>query len=117
MFNQDLTIINRTVVNRVPSYNISHVKGFVSASKSVSLNGVDLVRGNGVSIYILMNEPGYVAPNQYNGNGWTLKNDDYIAKGIIETFTPSTPNAYKITSVSVKDYGSKNMQHFEVSAE
>lgn len=117
MFNQDLTIINKVVENKTPRYVINHIKGHIGTSKSVSLNGVDLVRGNGVSVYVLMSEPGYVSPNEYTGNGWTLKTDDYIAKGIIDTFDPKTPNAYKITSVSVKDYGSSNMQHFEMSAE
>ena len=62
----------------------------------------------------------YVSPKQYNGNGWTLKNGDFIIKGEVtenEVSGIKDLSAYEtfiITMVDDKDFGSENMQHFEI---
>lgn len=62
----------------------------------------------------------YKEPKKYNGNGWTLRNGDYIIKGDVpETEVNglkdlSAYETFEITECSKKDFGSYNMQHFEV---
>lgn len=118
MFNQPITIINRlhNPTTHAVTYKTSHVSGFFSSGKAISLSGVDLVANKTLTCRILMSEPGYVRPEEYNGEGWTLKTDDYIVKGHINEFDPRTPGeSLKIRSVYIKDYGSPQMQHFEVN--
>lgn len=118
MFDKDITIVNKIYDSKThkSTYKLSYVKGFWSSSKGVSINGVDLVPSNGFTCRILMSERGYVKPELFKGNGWTLRNDDYAIKGRVAKFDPSAPGeSFKITSVAVKDYGSSSMQHFEIS--
>ena len=62
----------------------------------------------------------YIESINYNGEGWTIQNGDYIVKGNcnkseIETISElSNYNVFKITNFDDKDYGSKNMHHFEI---
>ena len=73
----------------------------------------------------LMSEVGYVKAKDFKGeeNTWTLQNDDYLVKGIIEdtplTITTIKENyeCMKIVDFSIKDYGSEDMQHFEIKGE
>ena len=118
MFNQPITIVNRIVnpQTHASEYKISHLKGFFSEGKAISVNGVDLVSNKTFTCRILMSEPGYVKPGEYKGIGWTLRNDDYIVKGHINAFDPKEPGeSLKIQSVFVKDYGSTTMQHYEIN--
>ncbi len=124
MFDKDLTIVNKVFdkKTRENTYKISHVHGFWSSSEGISISGTNLVKNDGFKALILMSEEGYVNPNEFNGDGWTLRNDDYIVKGIVENvFTISNLKdnyeCMKITNVAVKDYGSLDMQHFEISGE
>ena len=72
-----------------------------------------------------MSEKGYVKPNEFQESDvskWTLKNDDYLVKGTVDTVSTIAKlkedyECMKITNVSVKDYGSIDMQHFEISGE
>lgn len=63
---------------------------------------------------------GYKEPKKYNGIGWTLRNGDFIIKGDVpETEVNgikdlSAYEVFEITEWSKKDFGSYNMQHFEV---
>ena len=67
---------------------------------------------------------GYVAPKQYKGmtNTWTLENGDFIVKGETDEtevlnfkeLSSKYDNVFKITLVDDKDFGSKNMHHFEI---
>ena len=62
----------------------------------------------------------YVEPKQYNGIGWTLQNGDFMIKGnvdIEEVDGIKDLNAYEVFEMTVtdtKDFGSYNMQHFEI---
>ena len=141
MFDKDITIINKyfekeqtgtqtinnvqvPVYTNVKKYKVSHIKGFWSSNESISISGVDLIGSKRTIVRILCSEPNYVEPKSYVGTGWTLKNDDYVVKGGTElesiTSITSVLDSYeclKITNVSVKDYGSSDMWHFEISGE
>jgi len=62
----------------------------------------------------------YKEPKNYNGTGWTLRNGDFIIKGdVSETEVDgikelSAYETFEIAACSKKDFGSYNMQHFEV---
>lgn len=125
MFNKDITLVNKwfNKETKESEYKISHVKGFWSSNEGVSISGTQLVKNDGVIVRILMSEQDYHSPKDFeeNGIGWTLKNDDYVVKGLIckvDTLTKlksEYDDVMKITNVSVKDYGSLDMRHFEVS--
>ena len=122
MFNQDLTIVNKVfdTTRKLNTYVATPVKGFWSSNHGISISGVDLVKSDGFTCRILLSEKGYVDPKNYTGTGWTLKNDDYIVKGIVNSVSSISDlkggyEAMKITNVAVKDYGTSDMQHFEVS--
>lgn len=124
MFDKDITIINKYVENNIKKYNVSHIKGFWSSNESISINDVDLVGSKRTIVRVLYSETGYVSPASYSGTGWTLKNDDYVIKGGLDISSVSSITSIldnyeclKITDVSVKDYGSSDMWHFEISGE
>jgi len=126
MFDKDITIVNKWFNKEIKSneYKINHVKGFWSSNKGVSISDTQLIKNDGLIVRILMSEDGYVAPKEFQviGTGWTLQNDDYLIKGIVDNITTITNmkdnyECMKITNVAIKDYGSTDMQHFEVSGE
>ena len=141
MFDKDITIINKywkneqtgtqtindvvtPVYTKVMKYNVSHIKGFWSSNESISISGVDLIGSKRTIVRVLYSETGYVSPASYSGTGWTLKNDDYVVKGGLDiTSVSSITNVLdnyeclKITNVAVKDYGSSDMWHYEISGE
>lgn len=67
---------------------------------------------------------GYLEPKKYKGlsNTWTLKNGDFIVKGntsesqvlSIKELVQKYDNVFTISLVDDKDFGSKNMHHFEI---
>lgn len=90
-------------------------------------NGVNLDHGydkaDKVNVYIPKDKndiSGYVNGKQYNGNGWTLNNGDFIIKGEVAENEVSgikelsAYNVFTITMVDDKDFGSSNMHHFEI---
>ena len=95
---------------------------FWDDSKGVNLDhGYD--KADAVNVYIPKDKNDiseYVKPKQYNGNGWTLNNGDFIIKGDVaenEVSGIKELNAHEvftITMVDDKDFGSSNMQHFEI---
>ena len=62
----------------------------------------------------------YKKPKQYNGEGWTLQNGDFMVKGETELEQVSglkDLSNYEVFVMTVsddKDFGSSNMQHFEL---
>lgn len=124
MFDKDLTIINKWFNKKTKEneYKISHIHGFFSSNEGISISNTQLIKSEGFKAIVLMSEAGYKKPKEFqeSGNGWTLQNDDYIAKGIIEDVSTLAKlkedyECMKITNVAIKDYGSLDMQHFEVS--
>lgn len=126
MFNQDITIINKKYdSDGVLSYVATPIKGFWSSHNGITINNTDLVKTSGVIVRILFSEEGYITPEEFQEGttGWTLQKDDYMVKGLVEeTIDSITPiqdgyECMKITNIAIKDYGSSDMQHFEVSGE
>lgn len=62
----------------------------------------------------------YKEPKKYNGTGWTLQNGDFMIKGEAELNEVSSIkelSQYEVFIMTVcdnKDFGSSNMQHFEL---
>ena len=126
MFDKDLTIVNKWFnrETKTNEYKISHVKGFWSSNKGISISDTQLIKNDGLIVRILMSEKGYVNPKEFQlkGTGWTLQNDDYLVKGIVDNVSTianlkDNYECTKITNVAIKDYGSIDMHHFEVSGE
>ncbi len=127
MFDKDITIINKwfNKKTKTDEYKINHIKGFWCSNEGIVISNTELVKSDGVIVRILMSEQDYHSPKEFkaNGIGWTLQNDDYIVKGLIDkvdTLSKLKSNyddVMKITKISVKDYGSLDMRHFEVSGE
>lgn len=90
-------------------------------------NGVNLDHGydkaDKVNVYIPKDKndlSDYANPKQYNGSNWTLDNGDFIIKGEVAENEVSgikdlkNYEVFTITMVDDKDFGSPNMQHFEI---
>lgn len=99
---------------------------FWDDSKGVNINlGYD--NADDVNVFIPKSKNdmiGYVPPKQYKGmaNTWTLENGDFVVKGETDEtevlnfkeLSSKYDNVFKITLVDDKDFGSKNMHHFEI---
>ena len=126
MFNQDLTIVNKWYNKDTKSneYKVYPLKGFFSSYNGINISGTDLIKQDGFVAYILMSEEGYQKPKDFQLNpiGWTLQNDDYIVKGIVNNVTKIADikenyECMKITNIAIKDYGSSDMQHYAIKGE
>lgn len=127
MFNQDLTIVNKwfNKETKKDEYKIHNVKGFFSSSQGVSVSNTNLVKKDGFIARILMSEKGYQTPKDFQKNpiGWTLQNDDYIVKGIVNSVSTISKlkenyqECMKITNIAIKDYSSDSMKHFAISGD
>lgn len=126
MFDKDITIVNKWYNRETKQneYKLSHIKGFWSSNKGITISDTQLIKSDGLIVRILMSENGYVSPKafQESGKGWTLKNDNYLVKGLVDSVTTianlkDNYECMKITNIAIKDYGSLSMHHFEVSGE
>ena len=126
MFDKDITVVNKWTNPQTKNieYKTSHIHGFWSSNEGISMANSELIKNDGLIVRILMSETRYVSPKEFedSGNGWTLKNDDYLVKGVVDSVSKiadlkSNYECMKITNVAKKDYGSSDMQHFEVSGE
>jgi len=126
MFDKDITIVNKwfNIETKQNEYKISHVKGFWSSNKGISISDTQLIKNDGLIVRILMSEEGYLSPKEFQSKniGWTLQNDDYLVKGIVDSVTTIADlkdnyECMKITNIAIKDYGSVDMQHYEISGE
>lgn len=130
MFDKDITVINRYIDKeiRTPKYKISHIKGFWSSNNGILIDGVLLQSNDNLTAVILMDElnqekQSYQEPIEFekNQDGWTLKEEDYLVKGMVDDFTTITKlceeyqDVIKITKVSTNDFGSEDMRNFEVT--
>lgn len=125
MFDKDITIINKYFdkTEKKTNYKVSYIHGFWSSNDGISINGTQLTKSDGLSARILMSEEGYQKPENFKENqkGWTLQNDDYLVKGIVDNFTGPTKlledyqDVMKITNIATKDYGSEDMWHWVVT--
>ncbi len=127
MFDKDITIINQYIdSDHKKAYKISHVKGYWSSDDGISIKGTQLIKNDGLSARILMNDSrnsAYQKPEDFRKQPktWTLQNDDYLVKGKVVDFTTISnlldnyEEVIKVTKVSKKDYGSKDMWHFAIT--
>jgi len=81
-------------------------------------------KDNSVQIFIPKNKndlSSYVKPSSYDGTNWTINTGDFIVKGVVEAEKvdkiSQLVDAFTVTFVDDKDYGSSNMQHFEIKGE
>ena len=99
---------------------------FWDDSKGVNIN-TGYEKADDVNVFIPKsqnNMNGYVEPKKYKGlnNTWTLENGDFIVKGNIsenevlslKELAKKYDNVFTISLVDDKDFGSKNMHHFEI---
>ena len=124
MFDKDITVINKYFdkETKTNKYKTSYIKGFWSSDDGITINGTQIRKNDGYYAMILMSEEKYQSPKDFEKNqeGWTLKNEDYLVKGIVDNFTTITnlldnyQEVMKITKISTADYGSEDMQHWEV---
>lgn len=126
VFDKDITVINKyfNKSTKLNEYKVHHLKGFWSSNSGISISDIQLIKSDSLTVRILMSEKGYVNPKSFAGEEgtWTLQNDDYLVKGIVDnvdTITTIIDNyeCLKITNVAIKDYGSDDMQHFAVTGE
>lgn len=126
MFDKDITVVNKyfNKSTKLNEYKVHHVKGFWSSNSGISISDIQLVKSDGLIVRILMSEKGYINPKSFTGEEgtWTLQNDDYLVKGIVDNIDTITTildscECLKITNVAIKDYGSDDMQHFAVTGE
>lgn len=123
--NTGMTIYNKYTnsTTKVVTYKKHYIENvFWDDSLGVNLNhGYD--EADKVNIFIPKyknNITNYVDKKNYNGTGWTFQEGDIIIKGNC-TFVEidgikdlSNYNAFKITAIDDKDFGTYNMQHFEI---
>ena len=98
---------------------------FWDDTKAVDQNdGYD--KSNKVAVYVpkdINDLSKYIKAKNYNGTGWTIQNGDFIIKGdVVEIEVSgikelSQYETFIIKSFSDKDYGSKNMHHFEIKGD
>ena len=82
-------------------------------------------KANNVQVFIPKNKndlSDLVKPSQFDGEkNWTIATGDFIVKGDIDKSSVSKiselEDAFTITFVDEKDYGSPNMHHFEIKGE
>ena len=99
---------------------------FWDDSKGININ-TGYEKADDVNVFIPKNQQnmrGYVEPKKYKGlNGtWTLDNGDFIVKGnaaenevlSLKDLAKKYDNVFTISLVDDKDFGSINMQHFEI---
>lgn len=99
---------------------------FWDDSKGINRN-LGYENADDVNVFIPKNQndmSGYVKPKKYKGlnNTWTLENGDFIVKGNVEESSVMSikellkkyDNVFTISLVDDKDFGSANMQHFEI---
>ena len=121
----DITIVNKWFNPKTKGneYKVNHVKGFWSSNHGITISNTNLITSDNLKVFIF-DYTNYQTPKEFqkNGTGWTLQNDDYLIKGLIEEVKSISEikdnyECMKITNVANKDYGSLDMQHFEVSGE
>lgn len=98
--NDNITILNRNADN---TFSTHQIKDCVWTETIASnLLGDGKVKHADVTI-IIPNDSNYVEAENFNGNGWTLRPNDYIVKGlaVLENVTSANVRSLQTT------YGSK----------
>lgn len=127
MTNTSMSLFNK--YTEPTTKNVSYKKKLVKEVFWDDSLGINLNAGyenaDKVNIYIPFDKneedlKSYIEPKQYNGNGWTIQNGDFIIKGDVDKTEVGgikdlkNYEVFEITVVDKKDFGSYNMQHFEI---
>ena len=123
MTNTKMSLFNRNTSSGQTTYK-KHVIDNVFWDDSLGANlNMGYENADKVNIFIPFNKNNmseYVEEKQYSGTGWTLQDGDFIIKGEVnETEVSGIKDlkAYEVFTITVrdkKDFGSKDMQHFEI---
>lgn len=101
MYNDDsITILNRNSDNTFSTYQIQNCVWLETIASN--LLGDGKVKHADVTI-VIPNNSEYVEPESFNGNGWTLKTNDYIIKGLVDLANVTSANVRSLQTT----YGSK----------
>lgn len=125
--NCDITVYNKYIENRETKYKKSYIKNVHwEDTEGFNILQSGLTSADKSKIYIPFYSCGeYVTPIEFRKTqeGFTLQSEDIIVKGLIDDEFTTVKNLEKnhdyvrlITTVDVRDYGSKDLQHFEVGA-
>ena len=127
MTNTSMTVFNKytELFTKDVSYKKHLIKQvFWDDSLGINLN-TGYENADKVNVYIPFDKneddlKEYIEPKHYNGIGWTLQNGDFIIKGDVDIQEVSgikdlsSYEVLEITVIDKKDFGSYNMQHFEI---
>lgn len=124
--NADCTVFNRLYdpATRQDTWKATQLQGvFWENRKAANVIKSGMKEADSVLIFIPFSMTGYQPPKEFKRDpvGWTLRPEDWIVKGHVEYEGPITgladrfDNVVAITSVDTMDYGSPDMQHWEVS--
>ena len=124
---KDITVVNKLYnkENKDFEYKINYIKAFWSSQNNIGISNTNLVTKDVLKVFIF-DYTNYLSPkdfqNNYSDGKWTLQNDDYLVKGIVDNIASIADlkekyECMKITGIANKDYGTIKMQHFEVSGE
>ena len=117
--NTSMTIFNKNG-NKFKGHIIKEV--FWDDSLGINLNA-GYENADNVNVYIPFDKndlSDYKESKKYDGTGWTIQNGDFIVKGNVDIEEVErikdlkSYEVFEITVVDVKDFGSYNMQHFEI---
>lgn len=101
LFNNDsITILNRNADNSFSTYQKNNCVWLETVSSN--LLGDGKVKHADVTV-IIPNDSNYVEPESFNGNGWTLRPNDYIIKGLVSLGNVTSANVRSLQTT----YGSK----------
>lgn len=123
--NADITIYNKlynpqTRLHEWRRTQISRVNWFGKQAASLSADGLMTADLYTVRIPEASAPPGYVPPEQYNGDGWTLRPGDIVAKGLTgDIQSPGQISSEKFTVTAAWDNrrGSPMLQHLKIEGE
>lgn len=124
--NADCTVFNRVYdpKTRTDRWQVTQIHGvFWENRKSSNVIASGMKEADSVLIFIPFSVPDYRKPKEFeaDSSGWTLRPEDYVVKGLVEytgpilELTKRFDDVIMITSVDTMDYGSPDMQHWEVS--
>lgn len=101
MYNNDsITILNRNADNTFLTHQIKNCVWTETIASN--LLGDGKVKHADVTI-IIPNDSDYVEMESFNGNGWTLRPNDYIIKGLVALGNVTSANVRNLQTT----YGSK----------
>lgn len=122
----NMTIYNRVECDDETEWIATQLKGVFwdsTTASSVSANGFQSSDSLFLTIPFSVDSGGkkFVSPDQYCGNGWTLRDGDIVVKGLVSKAITGRSDlsgymdVFTIRSVDTKDFGSPEMQHWEVA--